>query len=50
MKNYHAWTRSPKTVTWIYSEIQAKNLKQAREKFREQNREIEKNSLKLSKK
>ena len=50
MKNYHAWTRSAKTVTWIYSEIMAQNIREARALFLAQGREIEKGTLKLAKK
>lgn len=50
MKTYHAWTRSTKTVTWIYSEIVANTITEARALFLAQGREIEKGTLKLAKK
>lgn len=49
MKNYFAWTRSNPNDQWVASEIKANNIKEAREKFKEGGREIEKGSLKLSK-
>lgn len=49
MKKYTAWTRSSATDNYIVSEVRANNISEARQRFKDQGREIEKGSLKLSK-
>lgn len=50
MKNYHAWTKQANSNDqFVSSVVKATSLKDARSKFIEQGREIEKGSLKLSK-
>lgn len=49
-KNYFAWTRNAQQKdAWMQSIVSASSIKEAREKFAEQGREIEKGTLKLSK-